>query len=88
MIKTFLIVVLGLLGLIIAAYVIIMKATDKSDLKYARKLREGTKGEGVSSDFIYQKLYMKYIKIPLVKRYLIKFRRRLEIIKVVLLMIL
>ena len=82
MIKTFLMIVLGLLGLIIVAYLIIMKATDKSDLRYARKLREGTKGEGVSSDLIYQKLYMKYIKIPLVKRYLIKFRRRLEIINI------
>ena len=56
MIKTILLIILGVLSIIIAAYLIIMKATDKSDLKYARKLREGTKGEGVSSDLIFQKL--------------------------------
>lgn len=81
-IMTFIKIILGILALIIVAYVIVIKATDKSDLKYARKLREGTKGEGFSSELIYQKLYMKYIKIPLVKRYLIKFRRRLEIINI------
>ncbi len=80
--KMLIYVVLGILGLLIVAYVIIIKFTDKSDLKYARKLREGTKSSDASEELFYQKLYMQYIKIPLVKRYLIKFRRRLEIINI------
>ena len=71
-----------LLGVMFIAYVIIIKFTDKSDLKYAKTLREGTKNSGASKELFYQKLYMRYIKIPLVKRYLIKFRRRLEIINI------
>lgn len=81
-IMLFIKIVLGILAVLIAAYLIIIKFTDKSDLKYARKLREGTKGDGFSLELLYQKLYMKYLKIPLVKRYLIKFRRRLEIINI------
>ena len=80
--KMLIYVVLGILGLLIVAYIIIIKFTDKSDLKYARKLREGTKSSDASKELFYQKLYMQYIKIPLVKRYLIKFRRRLEIINI------
>lgn len=71
-----------LLGVMFIAYVIMIKLTDKSDLKYAKTLREGTKNSGASKELFYQKLYMRYIKIPLVKRYLIKFRRRLEIINI------
>lgn len=81
-IKLLIYAVLAILAIIIVAYVIIIKFTDKSDLKYAKTLREGTKNSGATKELFYQKLYMQYMKIPLVRRYLIKFRRRLEIINI------
>lgn len=71
-----------LLLILIIAYVLINKALNKGDRKYVRELRQGTKVNKYSSDVIYQKLYMIYYKIPGIKRYLIKLRRRLEIISI------
>ena len=65
-IKLLIYAVLAILAIIIVAYVIIIKFTDKSDLKYAKTLREGTKNSGATKELFYQKLYMQYMKIPLV----------------------
>ncbi len=65
---------------IIIAYLIIRKALDKGDRKRIRQLREGTSSKNYSADVIYQKLYNTYNKIPFLKRYLKKIRRKLEII--------
>lgn len=35
-----------------------------------------------TSEILYQKLYVRYIRIPFLKRYLLKIRRRLEIINI------
>lgn len=67
---------------IIIAYFIINKALNKGERKYIRELRQGTTSNQFSSEVIYQKLYMFYIKMPGLKRYLTKLRRRLEIISV------
>ena len=72
----------GLLVVLIIAYVIINKALNKGDRKYLRELRKGTQTSGMSSEVIYQKLYMMYLKIPGLKGYLAKLRRRLEIITI------
>ena len=56
-----------------------MKASDTMQIK---QLREGTKEKSFSWEIIYQKLYTKYLKSPLTKRYLFKIRRRLEIINI------
>lgn len=68
--------------IIILAYVMIMKKMNNSDMKKAMKLRAGTQESTFSMDVLYQKLYMVYIKIPFLKRYLLKLRRRLEIINI------
>lgn len=67
---------------VIIIYIILMKRMNKSDVKQAMALKAGTQTKAFSADIIYQKLYMLYIKIPGVKRYLIKLRRRLEIINI------
>lgn len=71
----------GLLGVLIW-YFILSKRLNKEDLKYIRELRKGTENNTFSLDVIYQKLYVFYAKIPFIKRYLAKLRRRLEIINV------
>ncbi len=75
----------GIVGLIVViglAYYILMKKMGKSEYRQMKKLQEGTKAETFSMDIFFQKLYMIYIKTPLIKRYLFKLRRRLEIINI------
>ncbi len=74
--------VAGLFLMVIIAYVIIMKRMNHSDVKQAMALKAGVETKSFSADILYQKLYMIYIKIPGIKRYLIKLRRRLEIINI------
>lgn len=72
----------GLFILIVVAYFIMQKMLNKSDIKRIQKLREGTKEKKFTSDILYQKLYIYFIKIPFLKRYVRKLRRKLEIINV------
>ena len=67
---------------IIIWYVILSKRYSKEDLKYIKELKKGTENNTFSLDVIYQKLYVFYTRIPFIKRYLSKLRRRLEIINV------
>ena len=71
----------ALLGIMIW-YVILSKKLSKDDLKYIKELKKGTENNTFSLDVIYQKLYVFYTKVPFIKRYLAKLRRRLEIINV------
>ena len=72
----------GAFVLIILAYYIIRKKMQKSEYKQIQKLQRGTKQKSFSMEVIYQKLYVKYIRIPFLKRYILKLRRRLEIINI------
>ncbi len=72
----------GLLIFTIIAYLIMKKAVDKTDIKHIKQLKEGTKEKKYTSDVIYQKLYILFLKIPGLKRYLRKLRRKLEIISI------
>ena len=74
--------VAGLFLIVIIAYIILMKRMNKADVKKAMALKSGVESKSFSSDVIYQKLYMFYIKVPVLKRYLVKLRRRLEIINI------
>ena len=74
--------VAGLFVLIILAYVILSKKMQKSEYKKIQRLQEGTKENRFSAEILLQKLYLTYIKIPFLKRYVLKIRRRLEIINV------
>ena len=72
----------GLLFLIVIGYIILYKRLNKDDARYARQLKQGTESNTFSAEVMYQKLYMVYIKIPFIRRYLTKVRRRLEIINI------
>ena len=68
----------GLAVIIFIAYFILNKKMGGADMKQVKQLTQGTK-TGFSMQVAYQKLYVIYMKIPIIKRYLLKIRRRLEI---------
>lgn len=74
--------VIALFVAIIVAYFLIQKKLNKTDLKRIRELREGTKEKNLSMEVLYQKLYVIYKRIPVLKRYTNKLRRKLEIINI------
>ena len=65
---------------IIIAYIILQK--NNKEKKYIRQLQKGTNRSSFSLDVVYQKLYIFYLRTPFLKRYLLKLRRRLEIINI------
>lgn len=67
---------------IIVVYFFIKKKMQNSDVARIENLRKATQEKSFSSEVVYQKLYMKYLKFPLTRRYLLKIRRRLEIINI------
>ncbi|MBR3134073.1 MAG: hypothetical protein IKG56_01255 [Clostridia bacterium] len=73
------IVVAVLLMGIVIMYMILRKRMQNSDVVRINNLRKGTEQRDFSWDVLYQKLYLKYMKIPFIKTYLFKIRRRLEI---------
>ena len=72
----------GLFFIIVIAYLLLRKKMDSSGVREIQKLRAGTEEKKFTSEILYQKLYVKYVKIPFIKRYLLKIRRRLEIINI------
>lgn len=71
-----------LLVILLMAFFIIKKKSGSSERAQIQKLREGTKEKSFSTEVLYQKLYVIYLKTPFFKRYLLKLRRRLAIINV------
>ena len=71
-----------LFGIIVFAYLIIRKKLQSSGIREIQKLRAGTEEKKFTKEILYQKLYVIYLKMPFVKRYLLKIRRRLEIINI------
>jgi hypothetical protein len=71
----------GLFGIMVW-YFLSTKRLTKEDLKYIKELKKGTENKSFSLDVTYQKLYVFYTKVPFIKRYLSKLRRRLEILNV------
>ena len=72
----------GILVFIVLAYYILSKKMQKSEYQQIRKLQQGTKVKTFSTEILYQKLYITYIRMPFLKRYILKLRRRLEIINI------
>ncbi len=72
----------GAFVLIIIIYYILSKKMQTSEYKRIQKLQQGTKEKSFSTEILFQKLYLTYIKIPFIKRYALKIRRRLEIINI------
>ena len=70
----------GLFAVIVVAYIILNKFMNKKSTKYVASLVEGTKSSKYSMEIFYQKLYVFLVQIPFFRRYVLKIRRRLEII--------
>ena len=64
------------------AYYIMNKKMQKSDYKKIQNLQRGTKASTFSSEIMYQKLYIFFSRVPFIKRYVLKLRRRLEILNI------
>ena len=72
----------GAFVIIILLYYILSKKMQTSEYKRIQRLQQGTKEKRFSTEVLFQKLYLTYIKIPFIKRYALKIRRRLEIINI------
>ena len=71
-----------ILVIIVLIYFILSKKMQGSEYRKIQKLQQGTKQKSFSTKVLFQKLYLTYIKIPFIKRYALKIRRRLEIINI------
>lgn len=80
MIKYLLYGVGGLLLVILLVYMMLKK--NNKERKYINSLQKGTKKSIFSTEVMYQKLYLFYLKTPFFKRYILKLRRRLEIVNI------
>lgn len=83
--QTLLYVIYGTVGTFVAiiiAYFILTKKMQKSEYQKIKKLKQGTETSGFSFDVFYQKLYITFSRIPFLKGYILKLRRKLEIIDV------
>ena len=69
-------------AIVVIAYLMLRKKMQSSGVREIQKLREGTEEKKFTKEILYQKLYVFYLKIPFIKRYLLKIRRRLEIINI------
>lgn len=72
----------GVFAVVVITYLILAKKMQKSDYQQIRKLRHGTEKTKYSTEIIFQKLYVAYSRIPFIKNYILKLRRRLEILNV------
>ena len=77
------------LVVIVLIYFILSKKMQGSEYRKIQKLQQGTKQKSFSTEVLFQKLYLTYIKIPFIKRYALNnniiynlIRRRLEIINI------
>ena len=70
----------GVFVAIIIAYFIIRKKMMTKDTMYVASLVEGTKEKSFSMEVFYQKFYVFCTKIPGIRRYTLKIRRRIEIV--------
>jgi len=78
-----LLIVVIIIGVLFAGVVIfylsLRKKMMNKDVKRINDLRQGTSEQKINTEIIYQKLYVRYLKTPFLKRYLLKVRRRIEI---------
>jgi len=79
----YLIMGMGVLMMIMGAvYMFINKKLHGKETKYVASLVEGTKTSFFDMDVFFQKFYVQTVKIPFIKMYTLKLRRRLEIINI------
>ena len=80
MLKILIITVFVLLVFIVIAFVILNNKLKSKETKYIAQLTEGTRANSFSMDIFYQKVYIYCAKVPFLRRYILKIRRRLEVI--------
>ena len=73
--------VVAFIGIVIA-YFILQKKMQKSEYAQMKKLQQGTKANTFTMEVFYQKMYITFIKTPFLRRYILKIRRRLEILNI------
>ena len=82
--SNFLLYLIGGVGaafaLIVMIYMSLRKKMMGKNTRYIAQLTEGTKESAFSMEIFYQKFYITVVKIPFLRRYALKLRRRLEII--------
>ena len=64
------------------ALLVMRKQMQSSEYMQMKKLQEGTKANTFSMEIMYQKMYIAFVRTPFLRRYVLKIRRRLEIINV------
>ena len=67
-------------AIIVFAYMALKKKMMGKNTRYIAQLTEGTKQNSFNMEIFYQKFYITVVKIPFLRRYAMKLRRRLEII--------
>ena len=72
-------IVAAMLIAIVVMFMIVKKKSKNADVMRIENLRRGTEQKNFSWDVFYQKLYIRYLRTPFIKTYLLKIRRRLEI---------
>ena len=77
----YLLIGVGTLFAIVVILYFILQRKNRDQL-YMNRLQHGTKKSKFSVDVVYQKLYLFYLKTPFLKRYILKLRRRLEIVNI------
>ena len=73
---------IGIFAVVVVAYFILRKKMAKSEYQQIKKLRSGVEEKKFSMEVVYQRLYITYEKIPYIRTYCNKLRRRLEIINI------
>ena len=69
-----------LFAIVVMVYMALRKKMMGKNTRYIAQLTEGTKQSSFSMEIFYQKFYITIVRIPFLKRYAMKLRRRLEII--------
>ena len=72
-------IVVAMIVAIVVMFLVVKKKSQNADVVRIENLRRGTEQKNFSWDVFYQKLYIRYLKTPFLKKYLLKIRRRLEI---------
>ena len=80
MLKFLMIGVGAAFAIIVIIFLILRKKMMGKNTRYIAELTKGTKESSFSMEIFYQKFYIQAVRIPGIRRYALKLRRRLEII--------
>ena len=70
----------GIFAVIVVLFLVLRNKLMGKQTRYVSSLTAGTKSSSFSMEIVYQKFYIYSVRIPGIRRYALKLRRRLEII--------